>query len=372
MNDECIEIPKGLMNTHMHINAVEDFLATSPSAQHKNYGRLQQLAISTAHVAAAGGQHVRHYSATLPTLFEDCTGRCMVECDTSSDSPVYGYTQHRLRAAADFEGSTPCMTPFEATTQSMTPFEASTPCMTPSVGSTVYKIPSDDMAVQLLPYFDMVADQTSVDEASIQLIASYDRDVMHMNQFNEDEMQRMELLSVANTIKFITAIDVTASKSLVHSVPVPVPVQRVHPVSEPVPFHRMEHLTMAQRMHPVSEPVPVQRVEHLTMAQRMHPVSAQRVEHLTMAQRMHPVSSAQRVEHPVPAQRDCKRAIEAQSVVTTKYADSPKAPDAWLAMATCQQEMGSAGAARRSLESLIAKYPSAPAAETARERLKKK
>jgi tol-pal system protein YbgF len=72
------------------------------------------------------------------------------------------------------------------------------------------------------------------------------------------------------------------------------------------------------------------------------------------------------------AQRDCKRAIEAQSVVTTKYADSPKAPDAWLAMSTCQQEMGSAGAARRSLESLIAKYPSAPAAETARERLKKK
>ena len=72
------------------------------------------------------------------------------------------------------------------------------------------------------------------------------------------------------------------------------------------------------------------------------------------------------------AQRDCKRAIEAQSVVTTRYADSPKAPDAWLAMATCQQEMGSAGAAKRSLESLVAKYPNAPAAETARERLKKK
>ena len=72
------------------------------------------------------------------------------------------------------------------------------------------------------------------------------------------------------------------------------------------------------------------------------------------------------------AQRDCKRAIEAQSVVTTKYADSAKAPDAWLAMATCQQEMGGAGAARRSLETLIAKYPSAPAAEAARERLKKK
>jgi tol-pal system protein YbgF len=72
------------------------------------------------------------------------------------------------------------------------------------------------------------------------------------------------------------------------------------------------------------------------------------------------------------AQRDCKRAIEAQSIVTTKYADSPKAPDAWLAIATCQQEMGNPTGAKRSLESVLAKYPSAPAAETARERLKKK
>lgn len=72
------------------------------------------------------------------------------------------------------------------------------------------------------------------------------------------------------------------------------------------------------------------------------------------------------------AQRDCKRAIEAQSVVTARYADSAKAPDAWLAIATCQQEMGNTGGARRALETVIAKYPSAPAAETARERLKKK
>jgi tol-pal system protein YbgF len=72
------------------------------------------------------------------------------------------------------------------------------------------------------------------------------------------------------------------------------------------------------------------------------------------------------------AQRDCKRAIEAQSVVTTKYADSAKAPDAWLAMASCQQEMGNPTGAKRTLETLVAKYPSAPAAETARERLKKK
>jgi len=72
------------------------------------------------------------------------------------------------------------------------------------------------------------------------------------------------------------------------------------------------------------------------------------------------------------AQRNCAKAIEAHSVVTTKYAESPKAPDAWLAMATCQQEMGNPAAAKRSLETAIAKYPNSPAADTARERLKKK
>lgn len=72
------------------------------------------------------------------------------------------------------------------------------------------------------------------------------------------------------------------------------------------------------------------------------------------------------------AQRDCKKAIEAQSVVTTKYADSPKAPDAWLAIATCQQELGNPTGVKRSLETVIAKYPTSPAAETAQQRLKKK
>ncbi len=72
------------------------------------------------------------------------------------------------------------------------------------------------------------------------------------------------------------------------------------------------------------------------------------------------------------AQRDCKKAIEAQSAVTSKWPDSSKAPDAWLAIATCQQEMGNAAGSKRSLETLVAKYPAAPAAETARQRLKKK
>ncbi|MGE5472014.1 MAG: tol-pal system protein YbgF [Bacteroidota bacterium] len=72
------------------------------------------------------------------------------------------------------------------------------------------------------------------------------------------------------------------------------------------------------------------------------------------------------------AQHDCKRAIEAQSVVTTKYADSAKAPDAWLAIATCQQELGNPTGVKRSLETVIAKYPNSPAAEAAQQRLKKK
>lgn len=72
------------------------------------------------------------------------------------------------------------------------------------------------------------------------------------------------------------------------------------------------------------------------------------------------------------AQRNCTKAIETQSVVTTRYAESPKAPDAWLAIATCQQELGNPTGARRSLETVVAKYPATPAATAARERLKKK
>ena len=72
------------------------------------------------------------------------------------------------------------------------------------------------------------------------------------------------------------------------------------------------------------------------------------------------------------AQRNCNKAIEAQSVVTTKYADSPKAPDAWLVIATCQQELNNATGAKRSLDTLLGKYPTSSAAEAARQRLKKK
>ncbi|MCL2523587.1 MAG: tol-pal system protein YbgF [Betaproteobacteria bacterium] len=71
------------------------------------------------------------------------------------------------------------------------------------------------------------------------------------------------------------------------------------------------------------------------------------------------------------AQRNCTKAIEAQSIVTTKYADSPKAADAWLAIATCQKELGNATGAKRSLETVIQAFPGTPAAELAQQRLKK-
>lgn len=71
------------------------------------------------------------------------------------------------------------------------------------------------------------------------------------------------------------------------------------------------------------------------------------------------------------AQHDCRHAIEAQSIVTTKYPDSAKAADAWLAIATCQQEMGNRKGSQRSLETVISKYPNTPAAASAQQRLKK-
>lgn len=72
------------------------------------------------------------------------------------------------------------------------------------------------------------------------------------------------------------------------------------------------------------------------------------------------------------AQRNCAKAIDAQRVVATRYPNSDKAPDALLSIATCQQEIGNAKAATGTLTVLVEKYPAAPAADKARQRLKKK
>jgi tol-pal system protein YbgF len=68
------------------------------------------------------------------------------------------------------------------------------------------------------------------------------------------------------------------------------------------------------------------------------------------------------------AQRDCKAAIAAQLVVLKNYADSPKAPDAMLNIASCQTELKDK-AAKKTLQDLIKQYPDSPAAGTAKERL---
>ncbi|WP_415033835.1 tol-pal system protein YbgF [Azonexus sp.] len=72
------------------------------------------------------------------------------------------------------------------------------------------------------------------------------------------------------------------------------------------------------------------------------------------------------------AQRNCTKAIEAQSFVLSRYPHSDKAPDALLAIATCQQDLGNPKGANQSWQQLLEKYPNTPAADKARERLKKK
>lgn len=72
------------------------------------------------------------------------------------------------------------------------------------------------------------------------------------------------------------------------------------------------------------------------------------------------------------ALRDCKKAIPAQEQVIARWPSSSKAPDAMLAIGTCQSELGAPKNSRKTLESLIAKYPGTPAADKAKDRLKKK
>lgn len=69
------------------------------------------------------------------------------------------------------------------------------------------------------------------------------------------------------------------------------------------------------------------------------------------------------------AQRDCAKAIPSYQVVVTRFPFSQKAPDALLNMASCQLELKDKIAARDSLEALVKKYPSSPAAGMGKERL---
>jgi tol-pal system protein YbgF len=71
------------------------------------------------------------------------------------------------------------------------------------------------------------------------------------------------------------------------------------------------------------------------------------------------------------AQRDCKRAIDVYRVVVARWPQNPRAADALIGVASCQQDLGDAKSARTTLEAVLVKYPDSSAAATARQRLKK-
>jgi tol-pal system protein YbgF len=69
------------------------------------------------------------------------------------------------------------------------------------------------------------------------------------------------------------------------------------------------------------------------------------------------------------ALRDCRRAIDVYREVAAKWPQNPRAADALIGVASCQQELGDAKSARTTLEAVLARYPDNPAAATARQRL---
>ncbi len=68
--------------------------------------------------------------------------------------------------------------------------------------------------------------------------------------------------------------------------------------------------------------------------------------------------------------RDCRKAVEVFNNVSTTWPEDPKAADAMLGSAICQIEVNDLKNARLTLDALIAKYPSSPAAAAAKDRLK--
>jgi tol-pal system protein YbgF len=68
--------------------------------------------------------------------------------------------------------------------------------------------------------------------------------------------------------------------------------------------------------------------------------------------------------------RDYGRAAEAFGLIAGTWPDDAKAPDALLAQANAQMEGGDMKTGRKTLESLVEKYPASNAASTAKSRLK--
>ena len=69
------------------------------------------------------------------------------------------------------------------------------------------------------------------------------------------------------------------------------------------------------------------------------------------------------------ALKDYKGAISSHETLVAKYPDNSRVPDALLNIGYAQAESGDRNAARKSLQSLIQRYPQSPAAQLARDRL---
>ena len=67
--------------------------------------------------------------------------------------------------------------------------------------------------------------------------------------------------------------------------------------------------------------------------------------------------------------RNYPEAINAFRTLVSSLPDSPKAPEALLAIANCQAELKDTKAARRTIEELVKTYPKSEAAQAGRERL---
>lgn len=90
--------------------------------------------------------------------------------------------------------------------------------------------------------------------------------------------------------------------------------------------------------------------------------------------RNYPASSFQPAAHYWMASahfqlREFNRASDLYTLITTRYPDDVKAPDAWLGIANCQVELGDTKGARRTLETVQKKYAGTPQADLATKRL---
>lgn len=70
--------------------------------------------------------------------------------------------------------------------------------------------------------------------------------------------------------------------------------------------------------------------------------------------------------------RNYDKAYDQFNRVITSYPDDAKAPDAMLGLSSAQDEAGQAATARKTLETLVSRYPTSSAAQLAKQRLARK